>query len=806
MLMTHLKIILRYLKKHKTVSLINVLCLAAGLVASAYILQYALYELSYDKYLKDNDLVYRIQQSTYTQGKLTSETVAGCGSISEVLMNNFPEIQSCIRLSKRPVVTFNYAENSFKEYGVYFSTSNFFDVFPYKIILGNNENILKEPYHIVLTRKMAKKYFGEENPIGKTIKENFNNNLIVDAVCETPPQNTHLNFDFLISWKTWNREGWGKEEINEDNSWGEGRFYTYIKLKPNGNSSNLEMKIASLVDKKYKSAMKAENEKLVFKLQPLDKIHLYSNYSFEMEKNGNAKTVYFSIVLAVLILFIAWLNYANLSTARFIERAKEIGLKKIFGGNKNSFGFQFALETFIINLIAIGIACLVIIIAHPYASLIMHRSTNFSSLFLHINGYILLLGYLICITFLGYVMGQIFYSFQTIKVLKGNTKEDIKKIKLRKPMFVFQFTVSIVLIACTLLVFKQINFMLNHKKNFESKNVLILPGPMKTDSLYAQKINAFETEIKRNLPVESISPSAYVPTQEPDWRAEVKFTDSDDNTSVIMDILPVGYDFLNVYKLQLVRGRFFSRDFGNDGNCILLSETGVKFLGFNNSESIIDKHVTFLGNDFTIIGIFKDYNHQGFAKRNEPLIISLLPNFNKFLSLKITGNYNSQELINGTKQIWQQFFPLIPFEYFFLDDTYRQQYNGEVQFGNIALLFSILAILIACFGLLGQTISSTERRIKEIGIRKVNGAKVSEILTILNKDFIKWVAIAFTIATPVAYFAMQKWLESFAYKTNLSWWIFALAGLLALGIALLTVSWQSWRAATRNPVEALRYE
>jgi len=810
MRLTHLKIVLRLLLKNKKSTLVNIFCLSIGLVASIFIFQFVFYELSYDKYFKENDRVYRLKEKSYNQEKLSSETVAVCGSVGIALLKRYPEVEDFVRLYHEPEALLIQGDRSFKESKIYYSTSSFFKIFPYTILNGAKDSLLEEPFHIVLTENMAKKYFGNNDPIGKIIKFNNIEDYIIDAVCENPPDNTHFKFDFLVSWTTWNiiyKNIYGVEEINEDNIWNWSGFYTYIKLSPESDPDKLQAKIPNLVKEKFGETMNAENTNITYDLQSIADIHLNSNYSNEIEKNGNWKTTYFLMFIAILILIIAWFNYINLSTARSIERAKEIGLKKVFGAKKSNLVWQFVFETLIINFIAVIISFVFIVFLKQKASVLIGKDVNFIYLFNNIYLYIGILVYIGCTIFIGLFTGFIISSFQPIIVLKGKLKNTSNGIVFRKSLVVFQFVISLILIACTLIIFKQISFMQNQDKNFDSDNILVLKGPIYTDSLFFTKRQVLKSEIQSKIPIDYISGSAYVPGQEPNWIAGgVKFSDKDDNTSVLVNILPVDYDFLNVYHLKLIKGRFFSRDYGNDKNCILLNETGMRLMGHNNPDSILNKRISYWGKDYEVIGVIKDYNHEAFTKNIESFIFTLYQNVSTFYSLKLSPTNNVNQLVNDVKVIWEEQFPLVPFEYFFLEDMYQHQYKNEKQFGNIIFVFSILAIVIACLGLFGSASYTANQRIKEVGIRKVLGASNIQIVKIFLVEDLKLILIALVIGLPICYYIMNKWLMNFAYRIHISWWLLVIPSLILIIISILTVSSILIKSANNNPVESLKYE
>lgn len=806
----NIKYIIRHLIKHKSSTIINVLCLTIGLVVSAFIFQYVFHELSYDKHIKEYKQVYRLKESIYNKGSLSTETVAVRGSIGIGLKNHFPEVQDFVRLFQAPPKLVIQGEHSFKESKIFYATNSFFNIFTYKILQGKKVQLLQEPFHVIITKEIAEKYFGNEEPIGKAINFNNRRDYIVEAVCETPPHNTHFKFDILISWSTWNivyRRPFGVDEVTEDNLWDYTGFYTYVKLHPNADLNVFEEKMASLVDEKNGTELKEQNAEMVFELQSIDKIHLFSDFNDELEINGNWKTTYSLFAVAILILIIAWINYINLSTSRAIDRAKEVGLKKVFGSNRRNLITQFLVETFFINIISLVISIILIQLFSPKVSLIIGKEVNFSYLFHNIFWYFIMLLYFISSAAIGYIVGLGLSSFQPIKVLKGKYINTTQGILVRKSLVVFQFIISLVLIASTIIIYKQIAFMQNQDKNFNTENILVLPGPIRTDTLFFQKNNSFETEIESKAFIEYQSVSSYVPGQEPNINTGgIKFTGADENTCVTMNVITVGYGFKNVYGLNLRKGRFFSKDFGNDRNCILLNEEGMKLMGYSNPDSIINKKISFWENDYHVIGIVKNFNHEALKKSIEPTIFALYPDYPLFYSLKLNSSNNYQQVINEVSDIWKRHFPLVPFEYFIMDDLYQQQYKSEKQFGNIFFTFSLFAIIIAALGLYGSASYAAFQRVKEVGIRKTLGASNIQIIKIFLIDDLKLIFIAIISGLLLCYYLMSNWLMNFAYHITINLWLLLIPSLIVIFISILTVSSILIKTAKNNPIESLRVE
>jgi putative ABC transport system permease protein len=810
MQLLNIKFVLRHLLKHKSSTIINVLCLTIGIVVSAFIFQYVFYELSYDKHIKEYEHKFRLKESVYNKGSLSTETVAVRGSIGIGLKNHYPEVEDFVRIFKTPNKIVMHDDLSFKESKIFYTTKSFFNIFTYKILQGKQDKLLEEPFHIVITEEIAQKYFGNKNPIGESIKFNNRTDYIIEAVCETPPENTHLKFDFLISWSTWNilyKRPFGVDEVTEDNLWDYTGFYTYLKLHPDTDLEEFEKKMASLVDEKNGDELKEQNAEMIFNLQPLDKLHLFSDYSDEFEINGNWKTTYLLFIVALLILIIAWINYINLSTSRAIDRAKEVGLKKVLGSNRGKLIVQFLIETFFINFISIILSIILIQLLIPTASILIGKQVNFTLLFYNKLWYIIMFMYVICSIAIGYIVGFGLSSFQPIKVLKGKYINSTQGVFIRKSLVVFQFIISLVLIASTIIIYKQISFMQNHDKNFNSENIIVLPKPIRTDSLFISKRNSFETEIENKAYIKYQAVSSYVPGQEPNINAGgVKFTGANENTCVTMNVLTVGYNFKNVFELSLKKGRFFSKDFGNDKNCILLNEEGMKLMGYSNPDSILNKKISFWENDYKVIGIIENFNHEALKKSIEPTIFALYPDYKIFYSLKLKSSKNHQQAINEIGDTWKNNFPLVPFEYYFMDDLYQQQYKSEKQFGNIFFAFSLFAIIIAALGLYGSASYAAFQRIKEVGIRKTLGASNFQIISNFLIDDLKLIFIAIICGIFLCFYLMSNWLMNFAYHLTINFWMLLIPSIIVIFISLLTVSSILLKTAKNNPIESLRAE
>jgi putative ABC transport system permease protein len=805
MFKTYIKVITRFLLRNKVFTFINIFGLAISLTASIFILQHVFYELSYDKHLKESDRIFRLKQSRYDKGKLSTVWANGCGSVGIALKSNYPEVEDYVRLYGSRDILVRFEEKAFKESKLFYSTPSFFSIFPYKILIGNTDSLLTTPYKIVITEKIANKYFGNDNPIGKTLKINTKTEFVVEAVCENPPNNTHFKFDFLISWATW--EIFYEHDINDENTWFWDGFYNYVKLHPKTNLNELEKKIPALVEEKWGETMKQYNTSSVFEFQPIKSIHLYSDYMGEFEKNGNGKSTYFLMFIAIFLIIIAWINYINLSTAQSIERAKEVGLKKVIGANKGNLIRQFLFESIIINFIAIIFSILLIITFIPQFSALTGKSVNFTFLLKSEVTYIAIAIYIVCTILVGLFPAIALSSFKPIKVLKGSLKNSTQGVTFRKVLVVFQFVVSLILITGTLIIFQQLSFMKNQDKNFDSNNILTLDGPIATDSTYSNKYSVLKNEILQQASVESFSSSSCVPGEEPSWNAGgVRLEDANENESLQYRIIAVDYDYLNVYKMELAAGRFFSNEYETDETTILLNETGMRLIGFNHPDSIINKKIFFWGKIYNVIGVIKDYNHESLKENVSPYIFRLIPNTRNYYSIRYNQAANKTHLINDIEKIWKKNFPAIPFEYFYLEDYYNEQYNDETIFGRIFFIFSILAILIACLGLFGLASYSSHQRTKEIGIRKVMGASSLLILNLFVRENLKLTILSIIIGLPICYYILDNWLLNFAQHITISWWLLTIPSFLLILISLVTISSNSLKSANTNPIDSLKYE
>ncbi|OFY83004.1 MAG: hypothetical protein A2V46_10630, partial [Bacteroidetes bacterium RBG_19FT_COMBO_42_7] len=591
-----------------------------------------------------------------------------------------------------------------------------------------------------------------------------------------------------------------------DNSWVSERVYSYVLLTPGADAKALEAKLPQIPEAFIGKFMKEAFFLLEYKLVKLSDIHLHSSVSNELEVNGNYRSVVSLGIVALLVLLIAFVNYINLATSRSIERAHEVGIRKVTGASKRDLVFQFLTESALLNLIALIVSITGVLLLLPFFKQVMQSPLQIDYLV------VLLLFILLLVSgslFTGLLPAIYISRFAPGLVLKGKNPTEAGWISLLKNyLVVFQFTISIILIIGTITIYRQVNFMRNHDLGFTMEGLIVLDGPRifraNTYESYMKTLESFKNEIVALSGVSSIAASSNVPGTEIKNSRVFGIPVEGRNTEKRIDVYYIDNHFFDTYGLTLLAGDNYNASIEEESNKIIINESALPYFGFEDAISTVGKILRSGKQEVTIKAIVNDFNQQSLKQLPSPIAFFNQP-ANTYYTIKVNMT-GIDQLLRELEKIWTSHYPENPFDYFFLDDFYNEQYHADQRFSGLFLASSILAIIIACLGLSGLSAYAITRRTKEIGIRKTNGARILQVLILLNKDFVKWVGIAFVIAVPIAWFVMKKWLENYAYRIELRWWIFALAGLIALVIALITVSWQSWKAATRNPVEALRYE
>ncbi|NEU08054.1 FtsX-like permease family protein [Flavihumibacter sp. R14] len=803
MLTNYFKTAMRNLIKHKVFSFINIFGLALGIAACLLLLQYIRMERSYDNFHAKGDRIFRVQQNRYNEGKLSTQWAAGAAGIGLDMKQAIPEVEAYAKLYSTSGVI-SYRNEKFREEKMYYANDAFLPMFSYKVLKGKAQGALAEPNTAVITLSTAKKYFGDEDPIGKVISHNKEQDFKITAIVEDMPVNTHFKFGILLSFETYVK----LVGTDVNTTWNWDGFYTYLLLKPQADRKVVETKMANFIEKRFGDELRQGNAGLELKLQPLKDIHLTSNYMMEAEVNGNEQSVNFLTVIAIFIIIIAWINYINLSTARSLERAKEVGIRKVLGSYRGQLIRQFLLESFLINFLAVVFALLLIVLTLPLFNELTGKEISFT-LLTDIKFWISLAVIFLAGTFLsGLYPAFVLSSFKPVEVLKGKLVKTSHGAFLRQSLVVIQFAASVALMVGTYSVYRQLQFMQSQDLGVQIDQTLVLRGPNVKDSTYAVKLNAFKTEMLTIPGVNKVSASTEVPGHKVRWNAGgIRLVGSDPNKTNQYRIIGVDYDFIDTYGLKVLKGRNFSEKYGTDPKAVLFNEAAIKLMGFKKSEEALNKQIEFWGDQYTIVGIVSNHHQESLREAYDAHIFRLIPESDNYYSVKIGsvgGNVN--DVIRATKEKWTAFFPGNPFEYFFLDDHFQEQYKADQQFGKTFGLFAGLAIIVACLGLFGLVSFVTTQRTKEIGIRKVLGAGIPGILLLLTKDFIKPILVSFAIAVPVTWYFLNQWLENYAFKIEINPLMFILPALCILIISMLTVSVQTVKAASANPVKNLRTE
>lgn len=800
MVRNYLTSVLRYVSRNKAFTLINVSGLAIGMMACMLITQYVMHEFSYDNFHDKKDQIFRVQLDRYDKGELSTRWASGAAGIGHDLKSNFPEVKEFVRMTKRNAV-FSHGDVFFKEQDAYFASEDFFKVFSFKLSEGIDSLVLKDPFKIVISQSLAKKYFGAENPIGKLIRNNGETDYEVTGVFEDMPANSHMRADALMSFSSLNKL-WN----DPITSWMWDGFLTYIVLDEKSDPKTLESKLPAFVQKQAGEELKKYNADMVFHLQPVADIHLDSDFIGEFKSNGNRQSTYFLSIVAILILVIAWINYINLSTAKSIERAREVGVRKVMGGYRSQLIQQFLFESLLLNVVAVILAVTFVILLTPSFGQLTGRDLDYllfkQNLFWVWMSVLIVGGALLAGVYPAFVLS----AYKPAEVLKGRFKNTNAGVLFRKGMVVVQFISSITLIVGTFTVYKQIRFMRDQELGVDIDQTLILDSPNVVDSTYEQKFQVFKQRIVQYPEVVAVSASTAVPGAAPGWNAGgIRRLSQRDDEANQYRVIMMDHDFIKSYGLVIVEGRGFSGEVANERENVLLSESACRLMGFEKIEEAINDQIFFWGDTFRIVGVVKNYHQESLKKAYDPLIFRYNPAPGGFYSIKF-NTANVKESLARFEQEWKSLFPGNPFIHFFLDDHYNQQYQADNQFGKVFGIFSTLAIFIACLGLFGLSSLTAIQRTKEIGVRKVLGASVSSILVLVGRDYILLMLIAIALSAPLAWWIMSGWLEDFAYRISLSWLIFAIPGFLVIAVALITVSIHTIKAARTNPVKSLRYE
>jgi putative ABC transport system permease protein len=818
MLKNYFKTAWRNLMKNKTFSFINIAGLSIGMAACLLILQYVCFELSFDRFNKNAGNLYRITNDRYQNGKLIQHGTITYSGVGKAMQDDYPEIVNHARIRPEGPDIIIEKDKKIGEQNGFAVDNSFLDMFSYPLLAGNKATALAEPNAIILTAKLAKKIFGIDDNhfqsvIGKTIVRNNDAPYKITGICEDVPENSHLQFAYLISYLTLYSGPYAWKDA--DYSFTDSDFWHYVQLKPGTDYKTLEAKFAAF-SKLHFQGNKISGSDETFFLQPLADAHLHSDYEYEIAQTGSATVVWGLMIIASLIIIIAWVNYINLATAKSTERAKEVGVRKVAGATKTQLVKQFLTESIIINMVALIIALLLVVFIQPVFNDLIHRHLSLSYLLQsNLKGFnvALLLGLLILggIVISGFYPAFVLSSFKPILVLKGKFTSSARGINLRKALVTGQFAITVALIIGSFVVYSQMKYISKQKLGVDISQVLVIKPPQLTnwDSSFIAKENSLQAELKKLPHIMGVANSWNVPGNELGRDFDLSRTGATDAPHYTTRKMGVSPEFITVYDIKLLAGRKFeAADYSPERkkiHNIIINENVSKLMGFATPQDAMGNTIQVEGRQWDVVGVVADFHQKSLRYPLEPML--LFPLYSTYSPLSIKADTKDlPATMAAIRAKYDEFFPGNLFDYYFLNDSFNRQYADDQLFGKVFSIFSGFAIFIACLGLLGLSLFATAQRTKEIGVRKVLGASVSNIIVLLSKDFVKLVIIAFVIASPLAWYIMHNWLNDFAYRINLSAWIFIAAGLFALFIALATISFQAIKAAIANPAKSLRTE
>jgi putative ABC transport system permease protein len=816
MVRNYFKIALRNMWKHKGFSALNITGLVAGITACLMILQYVSFELSFDRFHADFDRIYRVTNDRFQQGKLIQHGTITYPLVGSTMAKDFEEITSYTTLSNTGTFKLQHNREIFEEKGA-FADAHFFNFFSFPLLAGNAATALKAPNTIVLSETNARRIFGAQpndypSLIGRNILVDLDTQPYqVTGIMKDFPATSHLQYGAIMSYETLART-WG-DWIKT--SWDGSDMWHYVKLKPGTDAAALSQKFPAFSDR-YFQGDRVSGSVEKFGLQPLSDAHLFSDFEYEIGNVNNGKAVLTLLMIAAFILLIAWINYINLSTARSLERAREVGVRKVAGATSGQLIRQFLAESVFLNLIALVFSVALTVLLQPALNKLIEKPLSLSLLasggfggpaMLLALGVVFVLGMLLS----GFYPAFALSAFKAINVLKGSFKRSVKGVWVRQSLVVFQYTASVVLIVGTFIVFRQLDFMRRENLGFNMDKMLVIRGPELTrwDSTAITRINAFKSEVRQYPGIQAASVSGNLFGNRLSRTFNVKRVGSGQEKGSTFSRMDIDLDFFKTYQIKMLAGRdFIPTDSDPDGRKVknaILNLSAIRLLGMPDANAAVGQKITLYGREWEIVGVVSDFHQQSLKHAIEPIIFRPFYYNGGFYSFKIATN-DLEKTIGQVKKEYDSFFPGNEFSYFFMDDQFNKQYKDDQVFGKLVSSFSLLAVLIASLGIFGLSSYTIAQRTKEIGVRKVLGASIPGIITLLSRDFLKLVIIAILIGCPIAWYGVNLWLNDFTYKVSIEWWMFAIAAVASLAIAFTTVSFQSIRAALMNPVKSLRSE
>ena len=801
MLTNYLKIAYRSLVRHKGYAAINVIGLAVGLAACLIISRYVQFERSYDRFHENADRIYRLVTGRGGQFEVGA-TARTSGPIAPLLKEALPEVVQAVRLNQASYFVAR-GEVGFQENGIYFADSTFFEVFSFPLLRGNAQTALRTPFSIVLTEGMARKYFGDADPMGQTLTVADEAEVTVTGILADVPTNSHLQFDMLVSMTT--------AEVLPDmewlfTNWYSSAFHTYLLLSGEGVAALVADKLPGFVRSRAPGDLLSQEPDYALSLEPLTDVYLHSARIEQIGSTGDADQLALFALIGVFILVIACINFTNLATARSADRAREVGVRKLVGAGRPQLVVQFLAESVLLIGVAMGLAVALVQVLLPLVSELSGKPLAFGSSDALPYALALLGGTLAVGLLAGGYPALVLSGFQPATVLKGRLGGSRQGQLLRKGLVVVQFGISIGLMAATVVIFAQLRHLRSQDPGYDREQILVLDG---FDAVEVARHETVKTEILKHPAVTSAAALMTEPVGRyhlPEWTMDVENARGE-MQNIALPMFPVDFDFIPQYGIEVVAGRPFSRNFATDAEeAFVINEAALARFGYPSAEDALGRRVeNVYPRGGTIIGVVRNFSYRSLHEPVGPVVMRIVPGHFNVLSLRLRTSNLSQTLAELEGR-WQALVPQRPFAYAFLDEAFAAQYQAEQRFGQTFGLFAGLAIVIACLGLFGLVAFSITQRTKEIGIRKVMGASVPGLVALLSKEIAVLVLVAFVVAVPVAYLGLDQWLGDFASRTSLAWWMFGLAGAGTLAIALLTVGYQAVRAATADPVESLRYE
>jgi len=778
---------LRHITRYKEYSLLNVLGLSLGMACAILIMLWIEHEVQTDKFHVNGDNIYVLRKMTKYSDGSTSIDMSMTGPFAPVIEKEVPEVVHAVRVTWDQELLFRLGDKMFYEKGHY-ADSTFFKVFTFPLKVGNPSSVLEDPNSVVISEKLAEKYYGKENPVGKAIRirGDKEEEFTITGVFEDVPSYSSVKFDFIIPFAKYYE--YNKSWIG----WGNFHMMTFLQTQPHVSISTLDQKINEVYDRH------GTWELPTFFVQPFKQLHLYGRYEESKDKpTGMILYVRIFSAVALFIIFLACMNYTNLATAIATRRGKEVGVKKVFGSGKKYIFQQFIMEALTLTFFSFILAIILVLLSLPFFNRLIDAELTFD-----FHNYRIIFIAIVVPIVTGLIAGIFpalyMSSFKPITVLRNffNPKHGLPQ--LRQSLVVFQFVITIVFIISSLLIFKQIKFIQNKTLGLNEENVLFFPQSL----LIMKHRETFKQELEKQPGVLSVTYTSDSPlqvgsdTSDPSWRGK------DPENIFSIPYIRVDQDFCKTFDVDVIAGRDFNKDYASDTNSVLINQKFAEIIGL---EDPVGEVLSYWGRKANIVGVVKDFHIGSMRRPIQQLLIINRPNDTWNTMVRIDGKMR-REAIRNVEKAFRAFDESVPFDYRFVDEEYAKNYETEKYLSRLALLFTVLSIVISCLGLFGLALFTAEQRTKEIGIRKSIGAKTSQVMALLTKKFLSWVILSFCIASIISYYVMQMWLEGFAYRTTIGAGVFIATGTIAVFIALMTVSWQAYRAANRNPVESLRYE